>query len=148
MVCICVPSWPIVIIRLIAPGRPPLRLPRAKSSRKNPGLHASMISYCSSGLRECSRFREAKRLTCRRPGESVRAFLPRTPNSKTSVTLRNEIQCLAVGTTVLSDLVPDDVGFVVEAPCFHYCEPFGQQGLGTKGKDEQSTPRVVPRVVQ
>src|SRR5260370_694648 len=46
-----------------------------------------MIAYCSSGLRECSRLRVANKFTCRRPGASVRAFLPRTPKRKSSVTI-------------------------------------------------------------
>ena len=41
-----------------------------------------MCSSCVSGLRECSRLRVAKRFTCRRPGASVRAFLPRTPTAE------------------------------------------------------------------
>src|SRR5262245_49196617 len=53
-----------------------LRVPRAKSSKYGADEQASMISYCSSGLRECSRFRVAMKFTCRRPGARVRAFLP------------------------------------------------------------------------
>ena len=56
--------------------------------RTDRGYSASIIGYCSSGLRECSRLRVASKFTWRRPGASVRAFLPRTPNRITSVTLR------------------------------------------------------------
>ena len=45
----------------------------ATSSRYGPGLQLSMIEYCSSGLRECSRLRDANRFTWRRPGASVLA---------------------------------------------------------------------------
>ncbi|MEX1107354.1 MAG: BglII/BstYI family type II restriction endonuclease [Dongiaceae bacterium] len=47
-----------------------------------------LISYCSSGLRECSRFLDAIKLTWRRPAAKVRAFFPLVPKSKTSVTFR------------------------------------------------------------
>ena len=60
-------------------------MPRAKSSRNGPGLQDSIRSYCSSGFRECSRFRVLIIFTCRRPGANVRAFLPRTPNKISSV---------------------------------------------------------------
>ena len=40
---------------------------RANSSRNGPGLHCSMMSYSSSGLRECSRLRLDMMLTCRCP---------------------------------------------------------------------------------
>lgn len=66
----------------------PARHPRAKSSIRDGLLHASIISYISSGLRECSRFRVARKLTWRRPGCNVRAFLPRTPKRSSSVTFR------------------------------------------------------------
>src|SRR6516164_10309998 len=55
--------------------QPGCALPRANSSRNGPELHASKMGYISSGLRECSRLRVSTKLTCRRPGASVRAFL-------------------------------------------------------------------------
>jgi hypothetical protein len=65
----------------------PSRRPRANSSKNGPGLQLSMSWYCSSGLRECSRFRLTMIFTCRRPGASVRSR-PWIPNSSISVTLR------------------------------------------------------------
>ena len=41
----------------------PFRSPRANISRYGPGEHASISSYCSSGLRLCSRLRVSIMLT-------------------------------------------------------------------------------------
>src|ERR1700724_1375841 len=63
----------------------PFRIPRPNISRYGPGEQSSIRRYCSSGLRECSRFSVSIMFTCRRAGASVRAFLPRTPKSMSSV---------------------------------------------------------------
>ena len=82
------PRWLVISVSLIAPRHPAFADAAGKEFEIGRGLHASMRPYCSSGLRECSRLRVASRFTCRRPGASVRAFLPRTPNRMSSVTLR------------------------------------------------------------
>src|ERR1043166_3433135 len=42
-----------------------------------------------------------------------------------------EPNAAAIRSTIFSDLVPNNIGFVIEAPRLHHREPFRQQGVRT-----------------
>ena len=61
-------SWGGVVATFVAPRGPAGGGVACKSSRWGPGEQASIRSYCSSGLRECSRLRVSIMLTWERAG--------------------------------------------------------------------------------
>ena len=71
--------------RTRCPADQPGRVARTSPGRAREA--DSMRSYCSSGLRECSRLRVSIMLTVERAGAGVRID-PLTPNRIGSVTLR------------------------------------------------------------
>ena len=88
----------------------------------------SIRSYCSSGLRECSRLRLASMFTWRRPGaQGAGVAAAGAEQDDLGDVAEVEADAAAVGAAVLADLVPDEVRLVLEAPGFEDAEAVGKE---------------------
>ena len=84
----------------------PGRSPRANSSRYGPGEHASMILYCSSGLRLCSRFRDCDHVDLAAAGRKrARIRAARAEEDQFGDVAEIEANATPVRAAVLADLL-------------------------------------------
>jgi len=131
MICIGVPSWPVVVGRFIAPVCPSVASAARKEFQERSAAASLDEIVLLVWLTRVLPLSCGKEIDLPSSGRK-RPCVPSAHAEQQDLGHVTEVEsnASAVGAAVLSDLVPDDVGFVVESPCFHHFEPFGQHGIG------------------
>src|SRR5882672_7948850 len=130
MVCIGLPGRPIIFRRLIAPGYPSFPLTSRKEFKTRPSTASLDDSVLLIGLAGMFTFARCKKI-----------YLPPTWSKRARVLTAHakqdqfgniaeiETDATPIRAAIFAHLVPDDVGFVIETPCLHDGEAFGQKRI-------------------
>src|SRR5215211_8586888 len=125
MMTVCRPGWAIFVIRLMAPCRPAVARAAREQLEVRPGTARFDDQILLIGLPRMLPLACGQEVHLASAGrERARVLALHAKQNELGHVTEVKADAAAVGTAVLTHLVPDNVGFVREAPSFHHCQPF------------------------